>query len=380
MGDRRGLLVWLFLLLGLGACRSGASPLPTPLSPHETQQPSPSVAPSGVHITDLWAYTDTQRLGLEFRIAGYPLPAEADLDPHFFPITRVDLVRGDRRIPLYRNPILTLDAYHALFPQVHLYLAWENRRTRQTDFRLSFAYLEPDVDVFTTPWRLEVELGTFRIPTGPGTVLVLPAQGVLTAPISFATAATPRRTWGPEAPVQGQGLMAELQRVLVNPSVTWFDVCLAHSDRQAHWKPQGEIRAGGRRVPAIAWSPLEPGALPLSTLSEVPRRCFTITVPVKDTMLLAQPFEIGLREVVVEHADGHLLTLEACETARQQVEQALPGTRIRCQEFTVMQGQRQIWFDILAWPPESAREQVYNHMLDALALRLDQGWYWRLAP
>ncbi len=370
---------WVGAAVLLAACQA---PVARPSAATAPPQTAGLAMPTGVQVTVPWAYADAHRLGLEVRITGYPLPpAAADLDSAFFPITQVTLVAGSQRLPLYRNPaVFGVAEYWSVYPAARFYLAWETRTARHADFRLSFAYRWPEGQTMPAgPWLVEVDLGAFRIETRPGQVLVLPEQGVFTVPVAFATTAGETRTFGPSPPRQAQGLTATLTRVLVNPSVTWFDVCLRYP-APTHWEPVGEVRIGERVWPALQWHYVAPRAPTPEDLRQALQRCFTFLAPISDTTLLIQPFEVGLREVKVHYDDGHTLPWGVCEAARQQVERAVPGARLRCIHITVRDGQPQIWFDILAWPAKGSRQQVYDRMLAALVQHLDAGWYWQIEP
>ncbi len=371
---------WLAVVALMAACQQVVDVPPLSFTPAPTGATPP--LSSGIRVSVPWTYTDEQRLGLEVHIAGYPLPPGAsDLSPLFFPISRVTLIAGQQRIPLYRNLHEDgLEAYWSVYPGTRFYLRWEHRSERQTDFHLSFVHFWTQTRPRPLePWTLELVLGEFRIPIRPGHVLVLPAQGVFTVPVRFPSTSAETRTLGPASPLQAQGLTARLDRVLINPTVTWFDVCLRHPAR-AFWEPVGEIRVGPQVWPATQWHSLAPPPLaPLQELLHARQRCFTFVVPISDTHLLHQPFEVGLREVRLRYDDGHVLTWEMCEDARRQVEDALPGARLRCLRMT-LRGEPQIWFDIQAWPEGSSRQQVYDRMVAALVQRLDAGWFWRLEP
>ncbi len=378
----------LFVVLLASALASGCSPpskgvQASPLSSREGNLPSQTATASPVRVELTWAYADAQRLGLELRVEGYPLPANFEIDERFFPISAVDLVSRGKRIPLYRNfAIYGVNASNEVWRNARVYLAKEHQRGNKVDFLLSFAYFGKEANrLVNQPVAVRVELGEFQIDVAPGVKITLPAQGVFTLPISFSPSNPPWRTYGPQPAMEAEGVTAELKRLFINPSTTWFDACLSYPDTH-QWIPVGALNIGGRVVTAdprdthdlVPFNPHNAQEILTAT-----RRCFAFTIPLFFPHRLEQSFQVGISQIKITRTDSNFLRMEECETAKRKVEGEFPGVTLRCLTFQ-LRGRRQIWFEIVSLPPSLNRAVVYNHMLNALTTTLTHGWYWQIQP
>lgn len=363
-------LLRLFLVASLVLPSSACQALKTPV-------PSNDQPPAAQPVL-VWSYTDDWRLGLEIRVRDYPLPAGFETR---CPFTRVELLQNGRAFPLYRNPEqIGLDEFYDLTRQRRWYCFQERRGTEHADYLLSLTFFDKPLHFVSHPQiTLYVELGeVIATATDQSAVITLPAQGKTT--LSFSPGAHHSLlTWGQSAPVQSAGLTATVERVFINPSVTWLDACLEYTDHHT-WQPTARLDVGDQTARSVEWWLLFPfNPEHAETILQSTRRCFGFIIPFAYESSSLSTLRIGIEQVQIERADSYTLSLPECEAAAQQVERDYPGTKIRCREFFIG-GKRHGWFEVVEHAPGITSEEGYQAMLSVLTLTLSEGWYWQIRP
>jgi len=368
------LFLLAFLCWTLSACRvpeqQPAPPsLPFPSTPVLTSTPS---FPQPIL---LWSYADSRRLGLELLLRNYPLPPGFET---LCPFTAVDLVQGEQAYPLYRNPEqISLDEFYDRTRHFRWYCFQEQRRNADADYRLSLTFF-PDE---TAPLASE-GFGNLRIALGQVTAtnqvsaITLPDQGEFSLPFAWV-ASDSHLTWESQPALQAKGFIVTLQRLFVNPSVSWLDACLTYADHHS-WEPVAHLEINGHSARSLTWWLLTPFNPPdAETILQSTSRCFAFTIPFHLPGEEWEKLQVGVEQVRIERDDSLTLTDSECRTAAETVMRQIKETHIQCIEFE-RNGKRHHWFEIVAYPGERSREEIYQAMLSLLSKSIVGNWYWQL--
>ncbi len=368
----------LFLLASLCWTLSACRVPERPSSPDALPSSSASVltsTPSFLQPILIWNYTDSRRLGLELLLPNYPLPPGFET---LCPFTAVDLVQGEKLYPLYRNPEqISLDEFYELTRHLRWYCSQEQRQEDHADYRLSLTFFFDETASMASEGfgNLRVALGQV-IATNQVSAITLLDRGEFSLPFSW-TVSDSHLTWENQPALQAKGFIVTLQRLFVNPSVSWLDACLTYADHH-FWEPVARLEINGHSARSLTWWLLTPFNPPdRATIQQSTHRCFAFTIPFNLPDEAWEELQIGIEQVRIDRDDSLTLTESECQMAAEAVMRQVKDTHIRCIEFE-RNGERHHWFEVVSYPDNRSREEIYQAMVSMLNESIVGNWYWEL--
>lgn len=321
-----------------------------------------------------WTYQDTQRLAVEISVIHYPLLQGFQI---ICPLTQLEIKSGtDGSLLLYRNPEqIGLDEFYTI---TH-HSRWLCKKQTESDgfadylFSLSYYYEDGPSLQRNENHTLSVSLGEV-IATNSGSVITLPSQGTFDLPLDFETE-NKKLTWLNPAVLTNNGILVENKRVAVGPSFALLDACIEYQDHH-FWRPIAAVLYQGKEVYSTELLPTFP-QYPSSgrdIILKSTRRCYSLIIPFDFPLDSLSMFQIGIKEIEVVNNDPGVVTMQECETVKEQLEKAYSGLKIRCYEFETY-GQQQHWFEIISPPPSVSTQDAYNLVESAFTQVIPGPWY-----
>ncbi len=320
-----------------------------------------------------WTYQDAQRFGVEFSITNYPIPQGFQTN---CPLTQLEIKNDSgQNLLLYKNPEqISLDEFYALTRNSR----WLCKKQSESDgiaeylFSLTYYYGNETGLQWNEKNTLSVEMGEV-IATNSGSMITLPGQGTLYLPLDFETA-NKNMTWSLPSSMTSNGIMVEIDRVAMNPSFALLDVCIEYQDHH-FWRPVAVVLYQGQEVYSTEFIPTFP-RYPFNrdTILKSTRRCYSLSIPFNFPLDSLSSFQIGIKQVDVVNTDAGVVTMQECETVKEQLEKTYTGLKIQCYEFEI-RGQQQHWFEILSPPPGISTQDAYKLVESAFTQAIPGPWY-----
>ncbi len=342
---------------------------------------STSVNNGNIDVEINWAYRDGDRLGLEILVKNYPLPQEATLK---CPLTRIDLENGGKSYLLYKNPDqISLDEFYKIKSHSDWYCEIKRHQNGFADFLFSVTHFTEDrslpdgtnyyknaplPELFDTTDVL-IELGQVKALIGSQAVIVLPPQGSFLLN-EINAEIDEKLTWQKSQKIVGEGIFIQLNRIAMNPSVSWLNACITILDNH-NWIPQAKLESTG----IFAYSKdylLTYPAYP-STPFQSDQRCFTFTIPYSNSVDFPLPvFQIGINQVIIDNTNPGQVDVQDCEAVRREIEE-LKSIQIKCWKYETA-GQPQHWFQVVCYPNNMTSQEAYDMVKTAFTKTIVGPW------
>ncbi len=365
---------FLRLLIGGVFCLAGVAC--SSLSPvRETASGSPggmyNPAREDLQVQIEWTYQDQSRFAMEVSIKHYPVPRGFRLR---CPLTQLEIQSADNNLLLYRNPDqIELNEFYALTQNNYWYCSKQAEGDGFADylFSLSHFYQAGLAPKLNGPLSLSLELGEVRATNSVSTI-TLPAAGAYNIPLQFQPAAK-NLTRFPSSEIEDQAVAVQIQKITVNPSVTWLDACLETQDHHL-WRPTAELIYDSQEAYSTEWLPTYPFPFDRNTTLQSTHRCYSFTIPFAFPLGSASSFRAGINQVQIDNTDSGLVTMQDCESVKQTMEVLHPGLKIHCIEFK-LRGEQQHWFEVISRPSDMSAEDAYTLVKSAFIRTIVGSWF-----
>lgn len=345
-----GISIWILsILILLSACSSQlhaptqTNPSPTMIQGTETSVadlipfPAPSnstfsdrqpVAPvvthEGVSIAVTWAYADSTRIGIEYRIRGINIPEGYHL---YCPVRAVSLKDDSgKEYEKYTWPPdeRPSENFEIQCKQAEI----ENEYIVTQNYYGAPANLDQLLHL-----TLSIDLGGFEIYTQNGVMKEFPKIGPFT--FHFDVPITSSLTLDPNVTQSKNGMTVTLNRLAINPTVTDVYLCISY-DNHKGWYPDITLDWEGKTYKAdetaSARMDVYHKTFPTYMSQFTTERCYRYSffLPYQENPSESSPRQmvVSLNKMIINAMDA--LSQEDCTASLQEVQRIYPGLDFSC--------------------------------------------------
>ena len=331
------------------------------------ERTSTSVNNANVDLEITWAYRDEGRLGIEILVKNYPLAQEATLQ---CPITRIDLENGGKSYLLYKNPDqISLNEFYKIKSHNNWHCAIKRHQGGFADYLFSLTHFNEDrslpdgtnyfqndplPELFDSSVIL-IELGQVNALFGPQSMATLPFLGSFTLDVKYSEIKE-KLTWQNSQKFIGDSIVIQVNRVALNPSVTWLNACIMIPDNH-NWIPKAKLESNGYLAYSTDYLLTYPVYPSTSFVSD--QRCFIFTIPYSYS--IGSPlsdFHIGINQVIIDNTNPGQVEMKDCEAVSREIRE-LKSIQIYCWKYET-NGQPQHWFQVVSYPDNMTYQEAYD--------------------
>lgn len=306
---------------------------------------------SGIEVSLTWLYVDTERVAVEYRVAGVVIPEGYQL---FCPIKQVTFSDGST------SQARRAGEFRCVADSAGTFMVTQSfdRGLIRVDGEKVKATLDVSVGGITTIPRPTIGKAT-KPPVEIADAGVFHFD--LSIPVSSGlTLKNPQE-------VTRQNVRAVLQQVQINPSLTQAEICL-QLPSTADWIPEAVLTLGSQEVIGD-WRLLNPKD-PATYASQ--NRCYAYSFPVTyDVSTTAQQFSITINQLKTSVPE--VLDADMIAKAKQKLQAAASGVG-----FAYKQGDHGFGFEITQKPVAMSDEQAYKMISEAFSESIGGPWAFTL--
>jgi hypothetical protein len=301
-----------------------ASPAPANPALSNQQSIAPVVTHEGISIAITWAYADSARIGIEYRIQGIKVPEGYHL---YCPVSAVSL--KDDAGKEYEKYIWP----PAERPSENFEIQCRQAENENEYIITQSYYRAPANNSQSLGLTLSIELGGFDIYTQNGAMQEFPKIGLFTFHLDVPI--TGSLTLDPNLTQRKNGMDVTLNRLAINPTLTDAYLCISY-DNHKGWYPEMKLTWEGRTYQAdeTAWARMDVYHKTFTTYMNqfTTERCYRYSffLPYQ-----ANPSDPSLRQMVISLNRMTInamdaLSQEECNASLQEVQRSYPGLDFSC--------------------------------------------------
>lgn len=301
-----------------------SSPAPSNPALPDQQSIAPIVTHDGISIAVTWAYADSARIGLEYRIRGVEIPEGFHL---YCPVSAVTLKDDTgKEYEKYSWP-------PAERPSENFEIQCRQAENENEYIITQSYYSAPANNSRSLGLTLSIDLGGFDIYTKNGAMQEYPKMGPFTFHLDVPI--TGSLTLNPNLTQSKNGMTVTLNRLAINPTLTDAYLCISY-DNHKSWYPEMTLTWEGKTYQAdgTAWARMDVYHKTFTTYMSqfTTERCYRYSffLPYQANPSGPAPRQmvVSLNRMTINAMDA--LSQEECSASLQEVQRSYPRLDFSC--------------------------------------------------